>query len=794
MIAAMPAIVAAAPDGALRRAGRDAPESRRARGRGVSRPAEGAGRRAGRRRRTCASSMRSSSMTTCSTICRPPTSTRRRTRNPAQITSGTLSYAVGVGKAVVSTPYVHATEILADGHGVLVDFGDSAAFAREINALLGNRAQPRAAVGARLCARPDDDLAAPGRDARSAQIERHRRRAAAPPGQVAHAARPLTPDIAAVERMSDCDRHAAALDLFGPRSPPRLLHRRQCPRADADDADRRHRRGDARQVDQRSMRAFVQYAWNPDARRFRNFMNFDRTWCEDIGSEDSNGRALWALGVTARDADACTSIATGRRGCSTRPPAWRSTSAARARTPSRCSARRRCSRRIRGMRCRARSSTRFGDELVALLDARAGPNGRWFEIVLAYDNARLPEALIRAGHGARPRRPDRGRARDARLDRRAPDLARGPLPRGRHRKLRPRLCRAAAVRPAAAGGAGDGRRLRRRVRRDRRPCAGSTRRTAPIAGIWAATISTCRSPTRCRRRLFRRAACRPGSTATRVPSRFWRCNLAAVRFRPFQSVRETVAGQRARRGLILSGVARRQPLRRRGDACSSCLPIALRLHADPSRVVVRPFHIAWAGANGGTPTPHRAAGARSARDEPGRGARPARGRAQGFRGAPLADAARVHDALRRDRGGCSGSTAREIGDEKRQLIGAYFCHEYSYAAAALMNPSVVPHFDQSGMPAGIAAHPDVDARGGRGAHHLGRVPRRHHHRPERAEAGARAAVRHRRRRGRRRGRDARGAGHRLSPPRFDAVGHGHLPDHRAAVEGAGGSAPRPVHA
>src|SRR3546814_19732871 len=39
-------------------------------------------------------------------------------------------------------------------------------------------------------------------------------------------------------------------------------------------------------------------------------------------------------------------------------------------------------------------------------------------------------------------------------------------------------------------------------------------------------------------------------------------------------------------------------------------------------------------------------------------------------------------------------------DDKRQLIGAYFCHEYSYAAAALMNPRVVPHHDQSGMPEG----------------------------------------------------------------------------------------------
>ncbi len=47
--------------------------------------------------------------------------------------------------------------------------------------------------------------------------------------------------------------------------------------------------------------------------------------------------------------------------------------------------------------------------------------------------------------------------------------------------------------------------------------------------------------------------------------------------------------------------------------------------------------------------------------------------------------------------GLDGST---IGDVKRQLIGAYFCHEYSYAAAALMNPSVVPHHDQTGMPKG----------------------------------------------------------------------------------------------
>ena len=50
--------------------------------------------------------------------------------------------------------------------------------------------------------------------------------------------------------------------------------------------------------------AFIQHAWNPDTRRFRNFMSYDRRWLEKQGSEDSHGRTLWALGECARkDAD-----------------------------------------------------------------------------------------------------------------------------------------------------------------------------------------------------------------------------------------------------------------------------------------------------------------------------------------------------------------------------------------------------------------------------------------------------------------------------------------------------------
>lgn len=121
----------------------------------------------------------------------------------------------------------------------------------------------------------------------------------------------------------------------------------------------------------------------------------------------------------------------------------------------------------------------------------------------------------------------------------------------------------------------------------------------------------------------------------------------------------------------------------------------LRLNADPGRVVVRPFHLAWQASG---PNPARmqklvdtilALDGRIVREE---------------LGVVLGDFAdrhwQIEDVFER--------RFREVRDkvklpdghvrrEMRRLIGAYFCHEYSYAAAALMNPSVVLHHDQSGL-------------------------------------------------------------------------------------------------
>lgn len=123
----------------------------------------------------------------------------------------------------------------------------------------------------------------------------------------------------------------------------------------------------------------------------------------------------------------------------------------------------------------------------------------------------------------------------------------------------------------------------------------------------------------------------------------------------------------------------------------------LRLHADPSRVVVRPFHIGWQSNGSGESRTQRLV--REVLEmSPGQATKQLK--------AVLRDFEARHWQTRRvfmtrfDEIAELVAIDPEISDEKRQLIGAYFCHEYSYAAAALMNPSAVPHHDQSGMPKG----------------------------------------------------------------------------------------------
>jgi hypothetical protein len=225
--------------------------------------------------------------------------------NAEQITSGTLAYAVGAGKAVISTPYIYARELLADGRGALVPWRDSGAIAREVVEL--GRDPVRYTT---MCARAAEH----GREmtwpavarqyvetfSRALANETHRRRssfqaqtlASRPAGwpeiDLRHV-RTLTDDtgilqhaVFSIPRYEDgycLDDNARGLLLMT------LLEE-----TGTDDP------AAVRALASRYL-GFVNYAFNRSSGRFRNFLSYSRQWLEPYGSEDSQGRALWALGA-----------------------------------------------------------------------------------------------------------------------------------------------------------------------------------------------------------------------------------------------------------------------------------------------------------------------------------------------------------------------------------------------------------------------------------------------------------------------------------------------------------------
>jgi glycosyltransferase involved in cell wall biosynthesis len=322
--------------------------------------------------------------------------------NESQMTSGTLAYSFGSGKAVVSTPYWHARELLSGGRGVLVPFNDVATIGAEVAGLLtdhprresmrerayaGSRAMTWARTaeryvslfeGVRIATRPTvravpSQSSLPGRSALPPAMQLgHLRLMCDDTGLLQHAIH-STPDRSHGYCVDDNARAlmlASALNASGEQPMPDELA--GC------------------------FAAFVQHAWNPHAQRFRNFMGFDRRWTEEVGSEDSHGRALWALGECARN----DSNASRRKWAAAlflaALPAAQSFSSPRSWAFT-----------LLGLSSYAEAIDidpgsrelrhQLAERLMSILSSVETQEWVWFEKGLSYDNARLPQALIVTG-------------------------------------------------------------------------------------------------------------------------------------------------------------------------------------------------------------------------------------------------------------------------------------------------------------------------------------------------------------------------------------------------------------
>src|SRR5512147_2264877 len=220
----------------------------------------------------------------------------------AQITSGTLAYTLGAGKAVISTPYWYAEEMLAEERGALVPFSDPQALAEQVIDLLDNESK-RHAMRKRAYLF--------GRDMIWPQVARRYME---------------TFERARAERRHFVQAEFAvkALDKrVGELPPLKLDHLRHL----TDDTGifqhaiftiPNYREGYTTDDNARALMvsvlleesgnkeavelatrylAFTWYAFNAETRRFRNFMDYQRNWLEESGSDDSHGRALWAMGL-----------------------------------------------------------------------------------------------------------------------------------------------------------------------------------------------------------------------------------------------------------------------------------------------------------------------------------------------------------------------------------------------------------------------------------------------------------------------------------------------------------------
>jgi glycosyltransferase involved in cell wall biosynthesis len=334
-------------------------------------------------------------------------------RHEAQVVSGTLAYALGAGKAIISTPYWHAIELLDDRRGALVPFQNPDAIAQKTVELLDTPAirhamRKRAYLFARemIWKRVAQGYMESFSRVRGDRMESPR---------IQFSARTATKDLNRLPELK-LDHIKALTDDTGVLQhaiftvPNRgeghttddnaraLILTVMLERVGKDQPAKDEREKPTFPVANFSARylSFLEHGFNPATGRFRNFLGYDRRWNEAEGSEDCHGRAIWALGtVLGRSSDHGLRCAAGRLFELSLPAVVEFYSP------------RACAYTLLGIqeyldsypgdRDAQKIRSVLAGRLLALYESIRRPDWKWFEIVLAYGNARLPQAMLLVG-------------------------------------------------------------------------------------------------------------------------------------------------------------------------------------------------------------------------------------------------------------------------------------------------------------------------------------------------------------------------------------------------------------
>ena len=314
--------------------------------------------------------------------------------NEAQITSGTLSYAIGAGSAVVSTPYWHATDILANGRGRLFDFNDSEGLSTilielfdkpDVLKMLRKKAYnygreitwPK--TGEKYIALSKKILT----DKHVAIVKRETilDPLLLPQFSLAHIKR-LTDDTGIIQHAKfgipnlkegyclDDNARALLMVLMAYRQKKNTLALDLAP----------------------IYLSYIHYMQNKDG-TFRNFLSFNRNFLDERGSEDSFGRTIWALGYLLANAPNDAYYQTGKLIFFNAAPNFEKLQSPRGIANS-----------MVGISYYLRSNPtddsmierlrNLAKELIRLYEESSSPAWKWFEPLLAYDNGMLPLALL----------------------------------------------------------------------------------------------------------------------------------------------------------------------------------------------------------------------------------------------------------------------------------------------------------------------------------------------------------------------------------------------------------------